>query len=254
MQAARANQQVVHGGGLADEELDEAARSVMRHAVHCVLVLNHNIHYPEALSRLLPLTPEIRALIDRSQEGREGLMVVLPHLSNFDLALMATAQRGLQAQLLSLASPSASQRLQNRQRAHSGLEVTPVSPASVARGVQRMRDGGVVITAVDRPVPGKERTLDFFGHPAPLPAGHVRMAAAADVPVVVIAISMLPDGTYRLQVSEPIPMVPRADPVAEVRHNAQAVLDVLEGYIRQAPLQWSMFHRVWPHLEVGEGA
>jgi KDO2-lipid IV(A) lauroyltransferase len=250
MRAARANQWVIHGGELGGEDLERAAWSVMRHAVHSLLDLNYIVHRPEALARLLPLTPRVQALINRSQEGREGLMVVLPHVSNFDLALMATAQRGLRARLLTLATPSISQKIQNRQRAHSGLEVSPISPAVVQQGVEYMRRGGVVITAVDRPVPGKERTLDFFGHPAPLPVGHVRMAMAADVPVVVIAISMLLDGSYRLRVSDPLPMTSGPDRVEAVRQNAQRVLQVLEPYIRRTPRQWLMFHPVWPTLPV----
>ncbi len=251
--AARANQWVVHGGELVGEELERAAWSVMRHAVHSILDLNYIVHRPETLARLLPLTARVQALIDRSQEGREGLMIVLPHVSNFDLALMATAQRGLQAQLLTLATPTIIQKIQNRQRAHSGLAVTPISPAVVEHGVEYMRHGGVLITAVDRPVPGKGRTLDFFGHPAPLPVGHVRMAMAAEVPVVVMAISMLLDGTYRLRVSEPIPMVSCPDRVEAVRQNAQRVLEVLESYIRRTPRQWLMFHPVWPTLHPPEG-
>ncbi len=253
IRAARANQWVIHGGELVGEELERAAWSVMRHAVHSVLDLNYIVHRPEALARLLPLTPRVQALIDRSQEGREGLMIVLPHVSNFDLALMATAQRGLRARLLTLATPNIIQKIQNRQRAHSGLEVSPISPAVVERGVEHMRHGGMVITAVDRPVPGKGRTLDFFGHPAPLPAGHVRMAMAAGVPIVAIAISMRLDGTYRLRVSEPISMVSCPDRVEAVRNNAQRVLEVLESYIRRTPRQWLMFHPVWPTLPVPEG-
>ncbi len=253
IRAARANQWVIHGGELGGEELERAAWSVMRHAVHSVLDLNYIVNRPDALARLLPLTPRVQALIERSQEGREGLMVVLPHLSNFDLALMATAQRGLRARLLTLATPGISQKIQNRQRAHSGLEVSPISPAVVRRGVEYMRHGGVVITAVDRPVPGKERTLDFFGHPAPLPAGHVRMAMAAGVPVVVIAISMRLDGAYRLRVSDPIPMISGPDGVEAVRNNAQRVLEVLESYIRRTPRQWLMFHPVWPTLHGPKG-
>lgn len=244
-QAIRLNQQIIHEQVLAPAELRQVEYNVQRHAVHCILDLYRNSKNLAALDVLFPTTPEMRALIERSRQGRAGAVLVLPHLSNFDLALTAIARRGMRAQLISQANPGMFYKFQNSIRVSSGLEVTPANEESYAQAIERLQNGGVVITAVDRPLPGKRRTLNFFGQQAPLPAGHVRLALTAEVPVIVMSIKMRADGTYRFNVSTPIPMQSHADYVTTVRRNAENVLAVIESHIRQAPEQWLMFYPLW---------
>ncbi len=243
--AIRLNQQIVRERVLAPDELRQVEYNVQRHAAHCILDLYRNSKNLAALDVLFPPTPETAALIKRSRRGCAGAVLVLPHLSNFDLALTTIARRGMAAQLISQADPGMFYKLQNNIRVSSGLEVTPASQESYAQAVGRLQNGGIVITAVDRPIPGKHRTLNFFGHPAPLPAGHARLAMAAEVPVIVMSARMRADGTYRFNVSAPIPMQSHADYVTAVRRNAENVLAVIESHIRQSPEQWLMFYPLW---------
>lgn len=104
----------------------------------------------------------------------------------------------------------------------------------------------MVITGIDRPVEGKTRELTFLGESCYLPAGHIRMALAADVPVIPAAVVMEPAGQYRLTVGEPIAMGREGETVACIRQNAEAVLAVIGSFIRQAPQQWLMYYPVWP--------
>ncbi len=242
--SVRANLQVIYGGTLSSEELDEAVFDVFRHATYCAFDLYRTARNPNRLDVVMPASPEMEEIIARN--GQEGVMLIMPHLSNFDLALAAWAQRGLSAQLLSHGEPRFIYRIQNRIRSMTGLEVTPASDVTAMMAVERMRAGGTVITAVDRPLMGKNRTLNFFGRPSPLPAGHVQMALAAGVPIVVFAVHQLADRTYQIHVSAPIPMRDLGDKVATTRRNAEAVLEVIAEFITLAPRQWTMFYPVWP--------
>ena len=73
------------------------------------------------------------------------------------------------------------------------------------------------------------------------------MALAADVPVIPAAVAMQPGGQYRLMVGEPIPMCREGETVSCIRRNAEAVLEVMAGFIRKSPEQWLMYYPVWPH-------
>jgi lauroyl/myristoyl acyltransferase len=247
-QNLRANQWVAGGQRGSAADLDHAARSVLRHQARCLFDLYHSRRNPDALQVLAPPSNALDALIKRSHGEGEGVLLVIPHLSNFDLAFIANAYRGLSAQVLTFSQPSSGYRLQNRIRSVAGFEITPVSEKSSRQAVERMARGGVVITAVDRPIGSKKHTLNFFGHPSPLPAGHVRMAMTANVPIIAGATIMQPNGEYRLMLAEPIAMLPDPDPTEAIRQNAQAVLDVIAGYIRLAPTQWLMHYPVWPEL------
>jgi lauroyl/myristoyl acyltransferase len=247
VRALRANQWVITGQCLTSRELDLAALATLRHQAHCLFDLYHYRRDPAALQALAPLTEQIGALIEQSRSRYGGALVVIPHLSNYDVAFLAQAHRGLQAQLLTLAQPTGGYRAQNRLRETPGFEITPVDADSMQQAVARLNEGGMVITAIDRPVEGKTRELRFFGHGAFLPAGHIRMAMAAHAPVIPAAVTMGPDGQYRLAVGEPIVMLTDGDAVSCIRRNAEAVLEVMAEFIGRAPQQWLMYYRVWPH-------
>jgi KDO2-lipid IV(A) lauroyltransferase len=244
--AVRTNQWVARGEQLSPEELDLAVKSVFQHAARCYFDFYHNLHSPEALLALSPPTPDGDYLIQRSQEGKQGLLVVGPHLSGFDLMLLACAHRGLKGQGLSPGQPPGGYQLQNRYRQSPGLKITPVSMNTLQQAIQLMRNGGFAFTGVDRPVPEEKHDLMFFGRPSKLPTGPVRLAMKADVPIIIVAARMQQDGKYHLLTSDQIPMVTHQKRNTAIIQNAETVLKTLETFIEQAPDQWLMFHPVWP--------
>ena len=247
--AIRSNQWVVRGENSTPAELDEAVCEVLGHAGRCFADLYHNLTNPEDLKTLFPLTDNIRTLIAHCQFDTPGAFVVAPHTSAFDLVLLTLAYHGMNGKVLSYGNPTGGYKLQNDLRAATGLEIIPVRGHDTDDElIEYMRKGGIVITAVDRPIRKKAHTLTFFGRPSPLPAGHIRMALEAKVPVIVVAPQSLSNGTYHLRLSEPIFMQPHPDPAQALRQHAEAVLSIIEGYIREAPGQWLMYYPVWPNV------
>jgi len=248
VQAVRLNQWVIRGRISSPDELDLAVHAVFQHAGRCMFDLYHNISNPVRIREFFRETAEIRGLVQRSLKREKGAFLVTSHLSNFDLALLSLGQRGLDAQVLSYSEPSAGYQVQNQLRTQASLKVAPISPYTLRQAIRRMRDGGLVITGIDRPVDKQGIELSFFGRPARLPTGHVRMALAADVPIIVAVPSIRPDGEYQLFISEPLPMRRLSDPKEEIRVNAEAILKIVEGCVRQNPEQWLMYYPVWPDL------
>ena len=248
VRAIRLNQWVVHGMTWDSKQLTKAVYAVLRHGGKCNYDLYHNLHDSEALLRLIHLDDTVLEAIRESQQKRAGYVIVGPHLSNFDLAIKTVGVAGVEAQILAFATPTSGYLWQNRLRAAPGVEITPISRKALFKAVERLRDGGVVVTGVDRPVPGNKEPLIFFGQPALLPTGHVRLAMDAGVPVRVVATHMKGDGHYHVTISERIPMRKSGNRKADIRENAQRVLAVVEQYIRAHPLQWLMFYPIWPQL------
>ncbi|MBC8496460.1 MAG: lysophospholipid acyltransferase family protein [Anaerolineales bacterium] len=248
-QAIRANQWVIRGENSSPEELDQAVREVFQHAGRGFADLYHNLMNPEGIKRLCPLTASIEKLLEINQPDTPGAFIVAPHLSAFDIALLALAYHGLRGKVLTYGNPPGGYELQNEIRASTGLEITPVlGEETHLEAIEYMRQGGAVITAVDRPIRKKAHTLTFFGRPSPLPAGHIRMALEADMPVIIAAAQMTEAGKYRINISDPIPMVPHSDPDIEIRQNAEAVLKAIEEFIRLEPGQWLMYYPAWPEV------
>lgn len=245
VKAVRANQLVVRGQCTSPDEINLAVDEVLIHAGRCFVDLYHNLHNPIGLKHLSPLNPALERLIAQSHDDSPGAFIVAPHLSNFDLVLLAAAYRGLKGQVLTYGNPSGGYKIQNDVRSQTGLNITPVSPEVHRQAIENMRSGGFVITAVDRPIRHKAHSMNFFGNPSPLPTGHIRMALESDVPIIVAAAEMRADQLYHLNISDPIELIHHTDPDEEIRINGEAVLRVIEDYICQAPAQWLMYYPVW---------
>ncbi|MBN1957009.1 MAG: lysophospholipid acyltransferase family protein [Desulfuromonadales bacterium] len=245
IQTIQNNQQMVRSATLEHSDLQRAVEDVLRFTGRCFVDLYRNFSNPEKLSRKIRINADLERLIALSRDEKFAAFVVVPHMSSFDLMLLAAANLGLKTKVLTFGQPTGGYKLQNEIRALSGLDIMPVSRRTNLSALASLRQGGFVLTAVDRPVTGQGRVFNFFGRPSPLPDGHIRMALKADVPVLAAAVHMDEEGFYQLQLSEPLTMQRLSDPEEEVRFNAERVLGVLEGYIRAHPSQWQMFYPVW---------
>jgi KDO2-lipid IV(A) lauroyltransferase len=246
VRAVEANQWVVGSEALSRDELAHRTRAVFRQDARCLYDLYHSLEQPDAIRQMFRFTPGFERVREQICAGRQGTLLVCPHLGNFDLAGHAMAYRDVRPLVLSYPQPSEGYRVQNRLRSTAGLKMTPMSMQALRQATETLSQGGAVLTGVDRPIAGEKYRPVFFGRPAALPVWHVRLALKVRLPITVIACQILPDGGYQITASDPIPIQPHPDLVTETIRNAEAVLRVIEEWIRQAPEQWAMFYPVWP--------
>lgn len=246
--AVRCNQWVVSGKELAQAELNQAVRATFRNTAHSVYDLHHNINDPEAINRLIQMDPFIQKIVDQSQSNEAGQIVVSLHFGNFDLALKALSQRGLRGVLFSLPPTEGGYQVQYEIRERTGLNVQPIDMNVLRRAVLQLSGGGTIITMVDWPLPESKYSPSFFGHPSSLPVHYIFLALKAKVPIIVAVMIRQDDDRYHFLVSDPIHMQQFQDRPSEIIRNAEEVLKVAEGFIRQAPQQWMMSRPMWPEL------
>lgn len=248
VQAVHLNQWIVSGKRLNYIQLARACREVFRIQGRNFYDFYHNLDRPKEVLRLVSLTENFRRIVMPRIDCGQGTMMVIPHLSNFDLAGRALALMGLRFQVLSYPITPGGYKLQNKLRSESGLEVTPMNIESMHAAKQRLKQGGLVLTGMDRPMEESKYPVRFFGYPANLPVAYIRMAMQTDSQVVVVACQSNGDGRYYLDAAEPITMETQGDMHELIVHNAEKIVAPAEEYIRQRPLQWSMFYPVWPQF------
>lgn len=248
MRAVRMNQWVATGEHFSRKELDIQALKVMRQDAQVIYDLYHNLENHKAIQRLVVIAPEVADLLQQANEGL-GAIAVGPHMSCFDLAMCAMALRKTPIQILSYANPGGGYRYQNELRAKMGLEVTPINALTLRKAAERIKTGGLVVTAVDRPENSPREYYQFFGRPAPLPDGHVRLALRLHAPLYVLNAQKDQQGIYHINGRGPIEMVSHPNREEEIRINTEAVLDEFESIIRACPDQWLMFYPLWNELE-----
>ncbi|MRS12831.1 MAG: hypothetical protein EG823_07140 [Actinobacteria bacterium] len=250
MRAARSNQFVISGGTLTGQALEDAARANVRMMGTFLYDLYHVLYDYAAEDAMIVRDAGWDRMIERERD--EGPFVYSGiHLGNFDLVGRSLGRTGWTCQLLSVAGPNAGFEWQNEVRREAGFDVTPVTADSLKQAARGLEAGKSILTGHDRPLDAPDKVMPrFFGHAAPMPLLHVRLAMRARVPVVTIGAPKGEDGRYRLLVSDPIPMDgdrPEGDALCA---NAEKVLRVCESWISEYPAQWAMPHQVWPDVSV----
>lgn len=248
VKAVRANQWVVTGRTATGKDLDRLALETYRTVARCIYDFYHYMNDPVALESLVEFTPQFEALYQRSLARKEGTLLALCHLANFDLVGRAAALRKMP--LFAITAPEApgGYKIANQLRREFNIEAYPASLETVRRSVERLRENGTVVTGVDRPFADSNFRPRFFGLPAALPVGHIRLALKFDLPVFAMGGCLLPDGHYQLWASDPIEMQRTGDKDQDVVLNAERVLQTIEEYIRKFHTQWNMTYAVWPDI------
>jgi len=248
VRAARSNQWVIHEERITPGELDRLVSVTFQSTARSLYEFWHYVQDPQGVKNLVEFDHSFISCFQGARESHTGLLLVVPHLSNFDLIGRAMVLNGFPLHVLSYPQPPGGYRWQNKLRELPGMTMTPLSIEALRQASETLRSGGTVLTGIDRPLPNPDGKYmpRFFGKPAAMPVFHIRLALKHNLPLVVVGGIRKADGRYFVWASDPIEMVPHPDLVLETVQNAEKVLDVIAGFICQAKDQWAMFYPVWP--------
>ncbi len=249
VKAVRLNQWIAHDQNMTHRELNQATRAVFHNQAYALFTFYHNLDRPERVKALVRISHKMQAVLDSCNKGKRGTLLLIPHLTGFDMGGLLLGLQHFKFLTLSYPNPPRGYEWQNKIRNDRGLEVMPMSFQSTQLARERLQSGGTVLTGIDRPNPGSRYTPLFFGRPAELPVAHIKLALKTRARVIVVGFMNLPDGTYEIDASDEIPMLANTDPKAEMEENATRVLAAAETFIRRNPAAWAMFYPVWPGLE-----
>ncbi|MGC9522914.1 MAG: lysophospholipid acyltransferase family protein [Anaerolineae bacterium] len=235
--------------GTSESELRSAVHRLMGHTTRGYYHLFHNLGQEDfRLDKLDPpvrISSEVQGFLDGAFAQGRGLFIAGTHMSNFDLGGIALSYyTPVPPQALSIADPAPGHEFVNQLRLKGRGKLTPVSPGALREAMQRLREGGIVITGVDHPLTQGNRPVRFFGKTACLPVGYIRIPLAADA--LVMTVSFVYDGeAYHILGNPPFEMIRTGDRQRDVELNVARILAEIEDFVRLAPDQWMIFERVW---------
>ncbi len=243
------NQRHVLGPGATPREIKRNVYRVFFNSGKAYYELFHNVGRGRTeAKRFQPpvrMTEEGQAYIEAALRSGRGISFFAPHLSNFDMAGVALSQAvPIPIQALSYADPPPGYELFNDLRRKAGIFLTPISTRSLREAIRRLREGGAIITGVDRPLGDGDEPVEFFGETAYLPTGYIRLPLRTHSLIITLA-SVFEDGEYRILVNPPWEPIRTGNREEEERVNVARVLREMEGFIRLHPDQWLMFEPVW---------
>ena len=245
------NQWVAHDGKLTPAQLKQKIRQVYQNQGRLLYDFYHNLDRPAEIKKLVTLSPSFQKMMQECQTGnnKQGTLLLMPHVSGFNLAGLYLAQIGFHFLSLAIPNPNRGYAWQNKIRNERGMEVIPMDLEGISLARKRLQSGGAVLTGVDRPWENSDHRPMFFGRPAELPVAYIKLALRTNARVFGVGFRCNPDHSCLIDLSPQIEMESCDDPNQELLINAEKVLKVLEGFIRVDPTQWMMFLPVWPGVE-----
>jgi lauroyl/myristoyl acyltransferase len=242
------NQAVIRGPDAGAQELHNAVGAVLRHAGMTAIDLMYIASRgDEAIRAAVEFGPEASAHYDAARATGRGVLACGCHLSNFNLGFLAFALLGIPVRVLSMAAPTGGFQVIENFRARGVIEQTPIDGPSLRAAIRHLQRGGVAATGVDWPLAGlPDERLPFFGHPANLPTGHIRLAMSSGALLLPVCFRWSPERGYYGQTAPHLELELTGDRAADVRLNALRLLSVIENWIAESPDQWLMYHRIWP--------
>jgi KDO2-lipid IV(A) lauroyltransferase len=196
----------------------------------------------ERISSTTTVTRE-ELLTDPMRDGR-GVVVALPHAGNWDHAGAYFCAMGFP--LVTVAERLKPEALFNKfleYRQNMGMEVLSTDSKAMGTLMQRARDGALIALVADRDLSRSGVDVNFFGHPARMPAGAALLAVRTGIPLITAFVSYTKSGIHIEFNSVSIP--PGGTEAERVSQVVQNCADYFAKGIESAPQDWHMLQRIW---------
>ena len=177
------------------------------------------------------------------KDGR-GVVVALPHAGNWDHAGFYFCGMGFP--LVTVAERVKPEALFNKfleYRQNMGMEVLALDGQSMGTLMQRAREGALIALVSDRDLSRSGVDVDFFGHPARMPAGAALLAIRTGIPLITAFVSYTNTGIHIEFNSVEIPS--QGTEAERVRKVVQECADLFAKGIAKHPQDWHMLQRIW---------
>ena len=248
---ARSNLELALGNRYSSEEIEKILKDTYLHFGQVLIefLLIEKLKQKEWQNRISLENPErFKELL----ESEQGVIFYTAHFGNWEWLGAKIASHT--SDFLSIEKR---QRLGdlgdkiNKIRKNVGVETTTATSKGLIKIYKNLKSGNSTIILGDQHASGIVHIMDFFGEPASVHRGAVRLATKTDAIVLPIFIHREAFAKYKVQLGEAV-SVPRGIKKADEPEYLKPLLRATEEAIRQSPEQWLWFHKRWK-VDRGEG-
>ena len=202
---------------------------------------------PDKIKRQVLLEGE-KPLLDALARGR-GVILTTAHLGNLDLVMHIPAVYGYPVTgVVEHMKPERVYRYFLEQRTSHGINLIP-SDGPMIGLIRALKRGEIIGLALDRALADNGYRVLFFGSPALLPDGAVRLALRTGTSLFAAFTERLPDNSFHVIVEpvlRPEGVPHKSESEADVTAGMEQVAAIMERYISRHPEQWTLSVPIWP--------
>ena len=229
---------------------------------YCIYIADYMTFHRLDEAQIEKLVPEVRGgeNVARALEKKKGIILVTPHLGNWELAGIWLSRRNHRLHVVSLTDEDErTEEYRNRMRDTHGIRLLRYDPrsasmASMVEMVNVLRKNEFVAMLTDRPAAERTETVDFFGRPARFPVGAFILSWLSGAPVMPCRCVLRDDRTYTLVTDDPILLDRDLDRDESIRRGVMEMARRYESYVRAHPDQWYNFYPYWNEMDPAPGS
>ena len=234
---------------LGPDASEEKVQAMVRHACVNIIKGHYDLFRLSRLSKeeILAMTQVVgKEHMERALARGKGVIMVSAHLGNVDLLIQIPLAFGVPMSTpVEHIQPERLFRYTLRLRTSHGLRMFPTG-GPMLELYRALKRGEMIGLAADRGIDVSTRKVDFFGEPASLPEGPVRLALRTGAALIPGFGLRLPDNSFQVRIEPPLEIPNTGDRDADIAAGMEMVVDVLEHYISRHPEQWLLAKPVWP--------
>lgn len=190
-----------------------------------------------------------------AQSARRGVLLLTPHLGNWEFGAPLLAERGIHLVVITLDEPHNDLTgLRQAARARRKVETIVIGGDTFAfvEIIRRLEAGATVALLVDRPPASSAATVELFGKPFAASVAAAELARATGCVLLPVCLPRTRKG-YAAHILPEIPYHrPRLRSPEARLDLTQQIVRVFEPVIRQHPDQWYHFVPIWGDQECGQ--
>ncbi len=189
-----------------------------------------------------------REIVQDDLARGQGILFVTPHLGDLEVMMHIPSVLGYSATgVMEHIKPERLYQYTIKQRTSQGVHLIP-SDGPMIGLIRALKRGDIVGLACDRALTDNGYRVPFFGSPALLPDGAVRLALRTGTPLFAAFTERLPDNSFRVDI-EPV-LRPEGAPrksadEAAVTAGMEKLVALMERYISRHPEQWTLSVPIW---------
>jgi len=221
---------------LNDEQIEEFSRQSLRETGATAMEVPLMWEWP--VEKCLRLVREIEGeeLLDSYEGGKRGLLLLAPHLGNWELAGLFFAERYKMAALYSPPNQLGLESYIKQVRSRSGSELVATNRRGIARLFTILKEGGVVGILPDQAPPKESGAVaPFFGIPAMTMTLATKLIHKTGALPLISYAQRLPDGSgFKIIIRE----VEQGIESQDMTESLTALNRSVEKCIEEAPEQY----------------
>jgi KDO2-lipid IV(A) lauroyltransferase len=184
-----------------------------------------------------------------AQAAGNGVLLLTPHLGNWEFGGPLLTQKGVGLQVITLAEPGGDfTEMRQASRARWNIETLVIGhdPMAFLEVIRRLEKGATVALLVDRPPPPTAVIVELFDRPFSASIAAAELARASGCALLPVYLPRNRD-KYDAHILPQIPYDrPKLRDREQRRQLAQSIMQVFEPLIREHLDQWYHFVPLWP--------